>query len=131
MKLVILDGHAANPGDLSWEEFAKLGELEVFERTSGEEMVTRLQGAAVALTNKAVINREMISALPDLRYIGVAAAGYNIVAVRAARERGIVVCNVPEYSTQDVAQAVFALLLELTNHTGHHADAVRAGKWSR
>jgi len=131
MKIVVLDGHAANPGDLSWEEFAKLGTLEVFERTSEGEMIGRLQGAAVALTNKAVLDRSIISALPELRYIGVTATGYNIVDIAAARERGIVVCNVPEYSTQDVAQAVFALLLELTNHTGHHAETVRDGKWSK
>jgi glycerate dehydrogenase len=131
MKIVVLDGHTANPGDLSWDEFKNLGELEVFPRTSGEQMIGRLQGATVALTNKAVINRSTLSALPDLRYIGVSATGYNIVDIETARERGIVVCNVPEYSTQEVAQAVFALLLELTNRTGHHAETVRAGKWSR
>ena len=131
MKIVVLDGHTANPGDLSWDEFKSLGNLEVFPRTSQEQMIGRLQGAAVAITNKAAINRSTISALPDLRYIGVAATGYNIVDIEAARERGIVVCNVPEYSTQEVAQAVFALLLELTNHTGHHAATVRAGKWSK
>jgi glycerate dehydrogenase len=131
MKIVILDGHAANPGDLSWDEFNAFGDLEIFERTGEEQMIGRLQGAAIALTNKAIIARQMMSALPELRYIGVTATGYNIVDVRAARERGIVVCNVPEYSTQDVAQAVFALILELTNHTGHHAATVRDGKWSR
>ena len=131
MKIVILDGHTANPGDLSWDEFAKLGELSVFDRTAKEQMVARLQGATVALTNKAVLDRAIISALPDLRFIGVTATGYNIVDIAATRERGIVVCNVPEYSTPDVAQFVFALLLELTNRTGHHAETVRAGKWSR
>jgi glycerate dehydrogenase len=131
MKLVILDGHAANPGDLSWDEFKKFGSLEIFDRTSADQMMSRLQGAAIVLTNKAVINRRVISTLLDLRYIGVTATGYNIVDVQAARERGIVVCNVPEYSTQDVAQAVFALILELTNHTGHHAATVREGTWSR
>jgi glycerate dehydrogenase len=131
MKIVILDGYTANPGDLSWDEFARLGTLEVFDRTSGEQIVTRLQGAAVAMTNKVVLNREIISALPDLRYIGVTATGYNIVDIVAARERGIVVCNVPEYGTQEVAQAVFALLLELVFRAGHHAATVREGKWSR
>jgi glycerate dehydrogenase len=131
MKIVILDGYTANPGDLSWDEFAKLGTLEVFERTSGEQTITRLQGAAVAITNKVVLDRKIISALPDLRYIGVTATGYNIVDTEAARERGIVVCNVPEYSTPDVAQAVFALLLELVFRAGHHAATVREGKWSR
>jgi len=131
MKIVVLDGHAANPGDLSWDEYARLGELEVFDRTTKEQMAARLQGAAIALTNKAVLDRAVITALPDLRYIGVTATGYNIVDIAAARERGIVVCNVPEYSTQDVAQLVFALLLELTNHAGHHAQTVRDGKWSK
>ena len=131
MKIVILDGHTANPGDLSWDEFANLGELEVFPRTSLEQIVSRLQGAAIAITNKAIIDRKTISALPELRYIGVTATGYNIVDIEVARERGIVVTNVPEYSTPDVAQAVFALLLELTNRTGHHAQTVRDGKWSR
>ena len=131
MKIAVLDGHTANPGDLSWDEFKKFGDVEIFERTGEEQMTGRLQGAAIALTNKAVINRQMMFALPDLRYIGVTATGYNVVDVQAARERGIVVCNVPEYSTQDVAQAVFALLLELTNRTGHHATTVREGRWSR
>ncbi|HTR40659.1 MAG TPA: D-2-hydroxyacid dehydrogenase [Pseudomonadales bacterium] len=131
MKIVILDGHAANPGDLSWDEFAKLGELEVFDRTPKDQIVGRLQGVAIALTNKAVLDRAVISALPDLRFIGVTATGYNVVDIAAARERGIVVCNVPEYSTPDVAQFVFALLLELTNRIGHHAETVRAGKWSQ
>jgi glycerate dehydrogenase len=131
MKIVVLDGHTANPGDLSWDEFSKLGELEVFDRTAKEQIVARLQGAAIALTNKAILDRAVISALPDLRFIGVTATGYNIVDIVAAGERGIIVCNVPEYSTQDVAQFVFALLLELTNRIGHHAETVRAGKWSR
>jgi glycerate dehydrogenase len=131
MKIVVLDGHTANPGDLSWDEFKKFGSLEVFDRTRADQMASRLQGATMALTNKAVINRRLITTLLDLRYIGVTATGYNIVDVAAARERGIVVCNVPEYGTLDVAQAVFALLMELTNHTGHHAATVRDGKWSR
>ena len=131
MKIVVLDGHTANPGDLNWDEFKNLGDLEVFPRTGEDQIVSRLQGAAIAMTNKVAINRKTISALPDLRYIGVVATGYNIVDVEAARERGIIVTNVPEYSTQDVAQAVFALLLELTNHVGHHATTVRDGKWSK
>ena len=131
MKIVVLDGHTANPGDLSWDEFKKFGDLKIFKRTEAHLMASRLQGAAMALTNKAVINRRLITTLLDLRYIGVTATGYNVVDVQAARERGIVVCNVPEYGTQDVAQAVFALLLELTHHTGHHDGTVRSGVWSR
>jgi len=129
MKIVVLDGHA-NP-DLSWDEFAKLGDLEIFPRTSPGQVISRLQGAAIAITSRAVINRNAIQALPELRYIGVLFTGYDIVDIGAARERGIVVTNVPEYSTRGVAQAVFALLLECTNHTGHHAETVREGKWSR
>ena len=129
MKIVVLDGHA-NP-DLSWDEFAKLGDLEIFPRTSPGQVISRLQGAAIAITSRAVINRDAIQALPELRYIGVLFTGYDIVDIGAARERGIVVTNVPEYSTRGVAQAVFALLLECTNHTGHHAETVREGKWSR
>ncbi len=130
MKIVVLDGYTANPGDLSWDEFARLGDLSVFDRTLEHEVVSRLAGAEAALTNKTVISRQMMGALPALRYIGVLATGYNIVDVQAARERGIVVCNVSDYSTSEVAQAVFALVLELTNHTGHHSYTVREGKWS-
>lgn len=131
MKIVVLDGHTANPGDLNWDEFKNFGDLEVFPRTSQEQTISRLQGASIAITNKVVINRNIISALPDLRYIGVCATGYNIVDIEAARERGMIVTNVPEYSTYEVAQAVFALLLELTNRAGHHAETVRAGRWSK
>lgn len=131
MKIVVLDGFAANPGDLSWEEFARLGELTVHDRTSDGQILERAQDAEVLITNKTKLARESLNRLPCLRYIGVIATGYNIVDVTAAREHGIVVCNVPEYATVNVAQAVFALLLELTNHTGHHAQTVRDGKWSR
>lgn len=130
MKIVVLDGYTANPGDLSWDEFAKLGDFSVYDRTPEPETVSRLAGAEAALTNKAVINRQMMDALPALRYIGVLATGYNIVDIPAARERGIVVCNVADYSTNEVAQAVFALLLELTNRVGHHSRTVREGKWT-
>ncbi len=130
MKIVILDGHTANPGDLTWAEFAKFGELTVHERTSKEQISDRLQGAQIAITNKVVLDRETIHSLGSLRYISVTATGYNIVDVAAAKERGIAVSNVPEYSTTDVAQAAFALLLELTNRVGHHAETVRAGRWA-
>jgi glycerate dehydrogenase len=130
MKIVVLDGYTANPGDLTWEEFTRLGEFQVYDRTPPEQVVPRAAGAEAVLTNKTVIARHAISALPALRYIGVLATGYNIIDTVAARERGIVVCNVPEYSTANVAQTAFALLLELTDHAGHHAETVRAGKWS-
>ena len=130
MKIVVLDGYTANPGDLSWEELEKLGKCEIYDRTPGTQVLDRAQDAEILLTNKTVINRATIAALPDLRYIGVLATGFNIVDTEAAKERGIPVCNVPEYGTVNVAQAVFALILELTNRTGHHSDTVHAGCWS-
>lgn len=130
MHIVILDGQTANPGDVSWAELESLGDCTVHPRTRPEDVVARARDAEVVLTNKTVLDRATIEALPRLKYVGVLATGYNIVDVAAARERGIPVCNVPEYSTPNVAQAVFALVLELTNRTGHHAQAVRDGRWS-
>ena len=129
MNIVVLDGYTANPGDLSWDEFTQLGDCAVYERTPAAEVVARAREAEVVLTNKTVLDRAAIAALPRLRYIGVLATGYNVVDVAAARDRGVPVCNVPEYSTPNVAQAVFGLILELTNHTGHHAQSVRDGRW--
>ena len=128
--IVILDGHTANPGDLSWSQIEAIGPLTVYPRTPVADVVERARDADIVLTNKTVISREAIESLPRLTCIGVLATGYNIVDVDAAKERGIPVCNVPEYSTPNVAQAVFALLLELTNHTGHHAQTVRDGRWA-
>lgn len=130
-KIVILDGFAANPGDLSWDEFAALGHCTVHDRTTPSEVVGRARDAEVVLTNKTVIDAVALNQLPALRYVGVVATGYNNVDVVAARARCIPVSNVPEYGTASVAQAVFALLLELTNRTGHHAETARAGRWSR
>lgn len=130
MKIVVLDGYTNNPGDISWEPLKAVGSLTVHDRSAPDEIVPRVAGADVVLTNKAVVGREAIEALPDLKYIGVLATGYNCVDTAAARVRGIPVCNVPEYSTPNVVQATFALLLELTNHVGHHAETVRAGRWS-
>ena len=130
MKIVVLDGHTNNPGDISWAPIEAVGSLVVHDRSTPDEIVPRLAGADVVLTNKAVVGRAAIEALPDLKYIGVLATGYNCVDTAAARARGIPVCNVPEYSTPNVVQATFALLLELTNHVGHHAQTVRAGRWS-
>ncbi|MGB8169191.1 MAG: D-2-hydroxyacid dehydrogenase [Chthoniobacteraceae bacterium] len=128
--IVILDAFTANPGDLSWEKLSRLASLQIHDRTAASEIVARAGNAAVILTNKTPLTAQTIEALPHLRYIGVLATGYNIVDVAAARARGIVVSNVPAYGTPSVAQAVFALLLELTHRTGHHAEAVRAGRWS-
>jgi glycerate dehydrogenase len=129
-KIVILDGHTANPGDLSWEAIEAIGRCTVHARTSPADVVARARDAEILLTNKTPISREAIAACERLACIGVLATGYNIVDVDAARDRGIPVCNVPEYSTPNVAQAVFALLLELTNQVGHHAETVRAGRWA-
>ncbi|MHB8707780.1 MAG: D-2-hydroxyacid dehydrogenase [Desulfuromonadales bacterium] len=130
MKIVVLDGYAANPGDLDWGSFAAFGQLTVHERTPAELTVERAAGAQAVLTNKVMLGAAEMDALPELRYIGVLATGYNVVDVAAARERGIVVTNVPAYSTPSVAQHVFALLLELTRGTGRHAALVRQGRWS-
>lgn len=131
MRIVILDGFAANPGDLSWDAFTALGDCTIHDRTAPKEVVDRLRDAEVALTNKAILDATAFEQLPNLRYVGVVATGYNNVDVAAARSRGIPVCNVPEYGTATVAQAVFALLLELTHRTGHHAETVRSGRWCR
>jgi glycerate dehydrogenase len=128
--IVVLDGHALNPGDLSWQPLGLLGSCVVYDRTLPAEIVERARDAEIVLTNKVILNRETLALLPKLKYIGVLATGYNIIDIAAARERGIVVTNVPAYSTQSVAQLVFALLLELAHHVGEHARGVRAGLWS-
>lgn len=130
MNIVVLDGHPLNPGDLSWAPLEALGTLTVYERTPAGQVIGRAAEAAVVLTNKVLLDRETIAALPGLRYIGVLATGYNVVDLEAARERGIVVTNVPAYSTPSVAQMVFALLLELTQQVAHHAHLTRWGHWS-
>lgn len=129
-KIVVLDGFALNPGDLSWEGLQKLGKCVIHDRTPVEETIDRAKDAEFVLTNKAVLSREAIEALGHLRYIGVLATGFNIVDVQAARERGISVTNVPIYGTGSVAQMVFAHLLNLAQHTGEHASAVHHGRWS-
>jgi len=130
MKIVVLDGYAANPGDLDWAPLAGLGTLTVYERTPAALTVERAAGAQALLTNKVVLGAAELAALPELRYIGVLATGYNVVDTAAAGARGIVVTNVPAYSTPSVAQHVLALLLELTRGAGRHAALVRAGRWS-
>ena len=129
MKIRILDGHTLNPGDLSWDALRELGDCVVHDRTPPGEVAARAAGAEVVLTNKAVLGREQIAALPELRLIAVTATGFNVVDVDAARERGIVVCNVPGYGTRSVAQHVFALILELTQRVGDHSRAARGDGW--
>lgn len=131
MKIVVLDGYALNPGDLSWDAFAKFGEVVVHERTPPDEILNRSKGATVLLTNKTPLRDEMIRQLPDLKYIGVLATGYNIIDIKSASDRGIVVSNIPAYGTVSVAQLTFALLLELCHHVQRHSDTVHAGKWAR
>jgi glycerate dehydrogenase len=131
MKIVVLDGYCLNPGDLSWDELRRFGEVEVFDRTPAKQAVERACGAAIALTNKTPLPADVLRRLPELRYIGVLATGYNIVDVEAARLQGITVTNIPTYGTDSVAQFVFALLLELCHNVGLHAAEVRAGAWAR
>ena len=130
MKIVVLDGYGLNPGDLSWEGMQALGELTVYDRTAPAELLERSADAEVLVTNKTVITAEDMAALPDLKYIGVLATGYNIIDVKAAKERGIVVTNIPAYSTDSVAQMVFAQILNITQRVGHYAYANRHGRWA-
>ena len=130
MNIVILDGYTANPGDLSWGSLKELGEVTVYERTRREEIAGRAADADIVLTNKVVMDREMMALLPRLKYIGVLATGYNVVDIEAARERDIIVTNVPAYSTESVAQTVFAHLLTVTNRTEHYAQQNRLGRWA-
>ncbi|WP_455591523.1 D-2-hydroxyacid dehydrogenase [Bacteroides sp.] len=130
MKIVVLDGYAANPGDLNWDGVKALGECTIYDRTAPEDILERAKGAEVILTNKVVITAEHMAALPDLKYIGVLATGYNIIDIAAAKERGIVVTNIPAYSTPSVGQMVFAHILNITQRVQHYADEVREGKWT-
>lgn len=130
MNIVVLDGFTLNPGDLSWDELRALGPCEIFDRTPPDQVGARAANAKILLTNKTVLSRGGLAGLPALTYIGVLATGTNVVDLAAARERGIAVTNVPAYGTRSVAQATFALLLELTNQVGHHAQAVRESRWT-
>ena len=131
MKIVILDGYPLNSGDLSWEGFQQLGEVVIYDRTPNDKVVERAQGAEIVITNKVQIGRNEIENLPSLKYIGVIATGYNIIDTEFAKQKGIVVTNVPGYSTASVVQLTFALLLELCLHVQRHSDSVREGKWAR
>jgi len=131
MKITILDGYPLNPGDLDWGYLEKYGDVTVHERTAAAEVAERAAGATAVLTNKVPLGADALRQLPDLKYIGVLATGYNIIDTAYAKKHGIVVTNVPGYSTQSVAQLTFALLLELCHHVQRHSDSVKAGKWSR
>ena len=131
MKIVVLDGQGVNPGDISWNRIEELGELTVYPRTAPEEVLQHVGDAEIALTNKTVFDANTIAQLKNTKYIGVLATGYNVVDTKAARERGIVVTNIPAYSTDSVAQMVFAHLLNVSNHVEHYAEETRNGVWSR
>ena len=131
MKIVILDGYTLNPGDISWDGFETLGDFTMYERTSLDKIIEHSENAEIILTNKTVINKDTIEQLPNLKYIGVLATGYNIVDVKAANDKNIIITNIPSYGTSSVAQMVFALLLELTQNVGYHSNSVSKGKWSK
>ncbi|MFT3935237.1 MAG: D-2-hydroxyacid dehydrogenase [Chitinophagaceae bacterium] len=129
MKIVVTDGYALNPGDISWDAISALGQLKVYDRTTQAEIVERCKEADIILTNKTPVGASVIQSLPQLKMISVLATGYNIVDVNAAKEKGVAVCNVPGYGTASVAQHVMALLLELVNNVGLHAASVASGDW--
>ena len=130
MKIVVLDGYGLNPGDLSWSAWEALGELKVYDRTSPSELLERSEGAEVLVTNKTLITADDMALLPELKYIGVLATGYNVVDIDAAKARGIVVTNIPAYSTASVAQMVFAHVLNITQRVGYYANENVKGRWT-
>lgn len=130
MKITVLDGYGVNPGDLSWDGFGELGELTVYDRTAPGEVLERAAGSQVLLTNKTVLDRNVLQSLPELKYVGVLATGYNVVDVAAARELGIVVTNIPAYSTMSVAQMVFSHLLAIVSRVEHYTVENRNGRWA-
>jgi glycerate dehydrogenase len=130
MKIVVLDGYTLNPGDLSWEGFRKFGELIVYDRTSPDDIDERAKGAEILLSNKTPIGEKTINQLPLLQYIGVLATGYNVIDIAGAKNRNIVVSNIPAYGSYSVAQMTFALLLELCHHVQRHSDSATGGGWA-
>ena len=130
MKIVILDGYTVTQNDLNWNALEDIAEVEVYERTSPEEVVTRCKGAEMVLTNKVVLDAATLNMLPRLMYIGVLATGYNVVDLEAATRQSIVVTNIPAYSTNSVAQMVFSHILNIVSRVGHYAEENRKGKWS-
>ncbi len=131
MKIVELDGYAANPGDLSWDGLKELGDFVLYDRTNSEDVVERAKDADAILINKIKITDEILAQLPKLKYIGELATGYNNIDIKAASKRGITVCNIPAYSTDSVAQMTFAHILNITNQVAHYADESRSGHWSK
>ena len=130
MKIVVLDGYGVNPGDLSWETLEALGDVEVYPRTDPEDVIDRCFNAEIILTNKVVINKQILVSLPRLKYIGVLATGYNVVDVDTASDLDIIVTNIPAYSTDSVVQMTFAHILTMTNRVEHYTQQNRNGRWS-
>jgi glycerate dehydrogenase len=130
MKIVVLDGFALNPGDLSWRRLEEIGSCDIYDRTSPNEVLSKSEGAEILITNKVVLSKALIDQLPRLKYIGVTATGYNVVDIKAAADRGIVVTNIPAYSTNSVAQLVFSHILNVANRVELHATSVRNGEWT-
>lgn len=131
MKIVVLDGYTLNPGDISWDAMGQLGELVVYDRTPAEKIIERIDNAEIVLTNKVNLTKDILEKTPSVKYIGVMATGYNVVDTEYAKEIGIVVTNVPAYSTDSVAQLVFAFILEFCHHVGEHSRVVHEGKWTK
>ena len=129
LRICVVDGYTLNPGDLSWDELSKLGQCIIYERTKQDELIGRLKGAEIVVTNKVVLDASVIKQLPDLKCIIVSATGYNVVDVDAARKRNIPVCNIPAYSSDSVAQMVFAHILNLTQHVAYHNETVKKDRW--
>lgn len=130
MNIVVLDGYGLNPGDLTWDPIKALGHLTVYDRTSDQEIIRRAANADIILTNKTILTAGTLQSLPKLKYIGILSTGYNVVDIEAAKGKGIVVCNIPTYSTDSVAQMTFAHLLNITNQVGHYAEENRNGRWN-
>ena len=128
--IVVLDGYTLNPGDLAWDGFSALGDLTVYDRTEPEDILSRIGNADIVITNKTPLTKETIDKAPAIQYIGVLATGYNVVDIKAAKEKGIPVCNIPTYGTDAVAQFAFAMLLDIANHVAHHSDEVKKGRWT-
>ena len=131
MKIVILDGYSVNPGDMSWDGLKNLCQVTVYDRTLSEEVVARACDCEMVLTNKVVLDKKQLDALPRLQYIGVLATGYNVIDIAETKRRGIIVTNIPAYSTDSVAQMAFAHILHITNRVGDYARHNRAGRWDR
>ena len=130
VKIVNLDGCTTNPGDLSWDGIKRFGEYTVYDRTSPHQIIERAKGAEILIINKTVVDAQMLEALsPQLKFIGLQSTGYNVVDCKRARELGITVCNIPAYSTNAVAQLVFAFILQISNRVTLHSDAVKDGEW--